>query len=133
LQIHRGEKQMLDYAPISGKAWGLPFENYTGELIFLDEEDKISVGDESLDILFTPGHSPASISFYHSPSKSLLAGDVLFRAGIGRTDLPGGDYDTLITSIREKLFVLPDNITVYPGHGPTTTIGYEKSNNPFLV
>lgn len=133
LQIHRGEKPVLDYAPISGKSWGLPFENYTGDLLYLEEGQVIDVGEERLEVILTPGHSPASISFYHQPSGSLLSGDVLFRSGIGRTDLPGGNYETLIASIQEKLFVLPDSVTVYPGHGPTTTIGYEKKHNPFLV
>ena len=133
LQIHRGEKPVLDYAPISGKSWGLPFENYEGDLIFLEEGEKVSFGDIELDILLTPGHSPASVSFYHEASNQLLSGDVLFHLGIGRSDLPGGDYDTLIESIRSKLFVLPDEVKVYPGHGPETSIGYEKKHNPFLT
>ena len=133
LQIHQGEKQMLDYAPISGERWGLPFENYNGEIVYLKEGEKVQIDGEELDILLTPGHSPASVSFYNAPAKMLIAGDVLFRSGIGRTDLPGGDYDTLISSIRNQLFTLPDDVTVYSGHGPETTIGYEKKYNPFLA
>ena len=82
--------------------------------------------------MYTPGHSPASLSFYHAESKNLIAGDVLFNGSIGRTDLPGGDYDTLIESIKTKLLVLDDEIIVYPGHGPSTTIGKERKSNPFL-
>jgi hydroxyacylglutathione hydrolase len=133
LQIHRGEKPVLDFAPVSGKSWGLPFENYDGDLIFLEEGDQIDIGGEQLQVILTPGHSPASISFYHAPSKSLVSGDVLFHSGIGRTDLPGGDFDTLIASITNKLFILPDDVKVHPGHGPSTTIGHEKRHNPFLV
>ena len=133
LQLHSGEKVMLDLAPLSGEKLGLPFENYQGELTFLKENDLIKVGNDVLKVLFTPGHSPASISFYCAAQQFVIAGDVLFRSGIGRTDLPGGDYDTLINSIREKLFTLPDEVVVHSGHGPETTIGYEKKNNPFLV
>jgi hydroxyacylglutathione hydrolase len=86
-----------------------------------------------LEILFVPGHSPGHIALYHREDKIVLAGDVLFRESIGRTDLPGGDYDTLIDSIHTQLFTLPDDVTVYCGHGPGTTIGYEKRNNPFCA
>ena len=83
-------------------------------------------------MLFTPGHSPASISFFHKASKQLIAGDVLFQGSIGRTDLPGGDHATLIESIKQKLMPLGDDVVVYSGHGPSTTIGAEKQHNPFL-
>jgi glyoxylase-like metal-dependent hydrolase (beta-lactamase superfamily II) len=133
LMIHEKEKLLLEYAPASGKSWGLPFENYEGELIFLKEGEYLKLGDEQFLMLLTPGHSPGSISFYHQEQRFVISGDVLFRAGIGRTDLPGGDYETLITGIRTQLFTLPDDVMVYPGHGPETTIGYEKGHNPFLV
>jgi hydroxyacylglutathione hydrolase len=133
LQMHRNEKPLFDYAPESGIAWGLPFKNYDGEIIYIDETNTIRLGNEELIILFTPGHSPGSISFYNEAAGFLISGDVLFRYGIGRTDLPFGDYEALITSIRTKLFKLPDNVTVYSGHGPSTTIGEEKKGNPFLV
>jgi hydroxyacylglutathione hydrolase len=83
--------------------------------------------------MFTPGHSPGSFSYLHRESKNLFSGDVLFMQSIGRTDLPGGDHQTLINSIHQKLLVLDDDITVFPGHGPSTTIGAERSMNPFLV
>ena len=82
--------------------------------------------------VFTPGHSPASLSFYCEASGFVIAGDVLFRESIGRTDLPGGDFDTLIRSIRTQLFCLDDDVVVHPGHGPSTTIGHERRFNPFL-
>lgn len=90
-------------------------------------------GNQSLRVLFVPGHSPGHIALYDSLSKSLIGGDVLFQNSIGRTDLPGGDFDTLITSIHDKFFTLPDDVTVYCGHGPTTTIGFEKRTNPFCA
>ena len=133
LQMHKDEKKLFDYAPQSGITWGLPFKNYEGEIIFIGEDDRITIGDHELTIFFTPGHSPGSISFYNEESGFVVAGDVLFRYGIGRTDLPFGDYDTLITSIQTKLFTLPDHVAVYSGHGPSTTIGEEKAGNPFLV
>ena len=92
----------------------------------------IRLGEDELKVLFTPGHSPGHICFYVEQQQFIMGGDVLFRESIGRTDLPGADYDTLLKSIREKLFVLPDDVVVYSGHGPETTIGYEKKNNPFL-
>ena len=132
LEIPEGEQEMLKLAPLSGEKWGLPFDNYTGPLLFLQEGDRISLGNDELRVILTPGHSPASVCFYCEKQGILIGGDVLFRESIGRTDLPGGDHETLLKSIREKLFVLPDEVKVYPGHGVPTTIGYEKRNNPFL-
>ena len=97
----------------------------------LAEGDTISFGRYTLRVLFTPGHTPGHVSFYESSAAIIFDGDVLFAGGIGRTDLPGGDYDTLINSIRSKLFEFPDDVVIYPGHGPETTIGEEKINNPF--
>src|SRR4029077_7492475 len=128
-----GEENMLKLAPKSGEQWGLPFENYTGVLHFLKEGDRIFLDEDELQLISAPGHSPASICFYCEKQKILIGGDVLFRESIGRTDLPGGDHETLLKSIREKLFVLPDDVTVYPGHGMPTTIGHEKKHNPFLT
>jgi hydroxyacylglutathione hydrolase len=132
LQIHDKEKIILDYAAEAGLRWNMPFENYRGDLIFLEEGDTVKLGEDKLEVLFTPGHSPGSICFYCEAQQFIISGDVLFRMGIGRTDLPGGDQETLLDSIREKLFHLPDGVTVYPGHGEPTTIGFEKKNNPFL-
>jgi glyoxylase-like metal-dependent hydrolase (beta-lactamase superfamily II) len=111
----------------------MPFDNYKGDLILLREGDTIPLGSDVLQVLFTPGHSPGHICFYCQAQQLVVSGDVLFRESIGRTDLPGGNFDTLISSIRNQLFVLPDETVIFPGHGPQTTIGYEKINNPFLT
>lgn len=132
LHLHKLENQVLEQAPEFGVAWETPFENYEGPLIFLKEGEKIKLGDDSLDIRFVPGHSPGSICFYYEAGGFVIGGDVLFNGSIGRTDLPGGDYNTLINSIQSQLFTLPDETKVYPGHGPVTTIGFEKMNNPFV-
>jgi hydroxyacylglutathione hydrolase len=132
LHIHQREKLVLDYAPVSGLTYNMPFDNYTGDLIFLNENDIISLGMDELKVLLTPGHSPGSISFYCAKDKFVISGDALFYQSIGRTDLPGGNHDTLLTSIREKLLSLPAETKVYSGHGPVTTIGGEIEYNPFL-
>lgn len=132
LHIHPLEEKVLAFAPQSGQAWGMPFENYTGPIHFIREGEEILLGDEKLEILWAPGHSPGSICFYHANQKIVIGGDVLFRESIGRTDLPGGNHATLLKSIREQLFALPDDVVVYSGHGIPTKIGYEKEHNPFL-
>jgi len=132
LQIHPLEEKLLEFAPASGLMWNMPFDNYTGKLIFLNEGQKIKLGEDELEILFTPGHSPGSICFYCRKQNFIIGGDVLFNRSIGRTDLPGGDHATLLKSIREKIFTLPDETKVYSGHGPVTTVGEEKEENPFL-
>jgi glyoxylase-like metal-dependent hydrolase (beta-lactamase superfamily II) len=133
LNLHVDEEPVLSYATISGKKWNLPFENYSGRLNYLKEGDIIMVDRDELEVLYTPGHSPGHICFYCKAQQFIIGGDVLFKTSIGRTDLPGGDYNTLINSIRRKLFTLPDEVIVYPGHGESTTIGFEKKYNPFLV
>ena len=132
LHLHNLEKQVLDFGPASGQMWQLPFENYDGELIFIDETDKIKLGNDELEILFTPGHSPGHICFYDKASKFLVGGDVLFNGSVGRTDLPGGNFETLEQSIKTKLYMLPQDVIVYPGHGDSTTIGDEMKTNPFV-
>lgn len=132
LKIHPGEKKVLEMAPTSGLMWNLPFDNYEGVIHDLVPGTFIELGDDQLEILFIPGHSPASVGFYCKESGFVVAGDVLFRESVGRTDLPGGNPDVLIKSIREQLYVLPDETIVYSGHGKPTTIGYEKRNNPYV-
>lgn len=100
---------------------------------FLNEGDNVSIGNQILYVLFVPGHSPGHIALYHAESKTLLGGDVLFENSIGRTDLPGGNFETLIESIHQKFFTLPDDVTVYCGHGSETSIGFEKRTNPFCA
>ena len=132
LHIHPNEKVVLDFAPVSGQSWGLPFENYNGAITYLSEGDTIRVGQDMLEIIHTPGHSPGSICYYCRAQRFIISGDVLFRESIGRTDLPGGNHYQLLKSIKENLFVLPDETIVHSGHGPQTTIGHEKKYNPFL-
>ena len=132
LHLHKLEKQVLDFGPASGQMWQMPFDNYDGELIYVDEEDKIQLGSDELSILFTPGHSPGHICFYDKAGKFLIGGDVLFNGSVGRTDLPGGDFETLEQSIKTKLYALPQDVIVYPGHGDSTTIGDEMKTNPFV-
>ncbi len=132
LHLHEKELPVLQFAPTSGLMYNMPFDNYTGEFVFLQPGEKVSLGKDALEIFFTPGHSPASISFYSKEDGFVIAGDVLFKQSIGRTDLPGGNFDTLISSIKTQLFVLPDETIVYSGHGEPTTIGEEKRGNPYL-
>jgi glyoxylase-like metal-dependent hydrolase (beta-lactamase superfamily II) len=132
LHLHRLEKQVLEYGPVSGQRWQLPFENYDGDLKFIEEGDKIQLGEDELEILFTPGHSPGHVVFYDRAGKFLIGGDVLFNGSVGRTDLPGGDFATLEQSIKTKLYTLPEDVIVYPGHGESTTIADEMKSNPFV-
>jgi hydroxyacylglutathione hydrolase len=134
LQLQIGEKELptFKFAPESGVRWSMPFENYSGSILFLKDGDEVHMGDDKLEVIFTPGHSVGHVVFYDKKQGFLIGGDVLFRMGIGRTDLPGGDSNALIKSITGKLFMLPNDTIVYPGHGEPTTIGYEKENNPFL-
>jgi hydroxyacylglutathione hydrolase len=131
-QIHPNEKQVLDYAPTSGLMYNMPFDNYVGPLKYIEAGEKIQLDKDELISIFTPGHSPGSLSFYCKSQNFVIGGDVLFHRSIGRTDLPGGNLETLISSIKNELFVLPDETIVYSGHGQTTNIGDEKRENPFL-
>lgn len=130
--IHEKERPVLDRAAEAGLRWQLPFVNYTGPVHLLEAGDLVKLGNDSMSVLFTPGHSPGSISFHNAAQQFVIGGDVLFQGSIGRTDLPGGDYETLIDSIKTQLLPLPDDTIVYSGHGPATTIGRERRNNPFL-
>ena len=132
-QIHKKEEQVLAFAPTSGLMYDLPFDNYTGQLLFLKEGDVVIIGKDELVVIEAPGHSPGHICFYNKAQGFLIGGDVLFNRSIGRTDLPGGNYDELIKNIKEKLLVLPNKTIVYSGHGETTTIGEEKVENPYLT
>ncbi len=132
LHIHPLEKQVLDFAPASGLMFNLAFDNYTGTTEWINEGDIITLGEDKLEAILVPGHSPGSLCFYCEKQKFIIGGDVLFRESIGRTDLPLGDGPALLQNIKSKLFILPDEVTVYPGHGPETTIGHEKRYNPFL-
>ncbi|PSR12591.1 MAG: MBL fold hydrolase [Bacteroidetes bacterium] len=133
LEIHKLEVPVLASVPMVCQMYGLPVpEKSPAPGNLLQEGDVLAFGNTQLEMIFTPGHSPGSLSFYCRKDKFLIAGDVLFYGSIGRTDLPGGDHDTLIASIKDKLLPLGDDITVYSGHGPATRMGYERKNNPFL-
>lgn len=131
-RVHAAEQANLDRLPTYAPVFGLPPLAVPPVLDYLNDGQELPFGDATFQCLWTPGHSAGSICFYYPEGGWLLGGDVLFRESIGRTDLPGGDYATLIQSIKTKLFSLADETLVYPGHGPATSIGYEKANNPFL-
>jgi hydroxyacylglutathione hydrolase len=113
--------------------FGLHLNKVVPPTILLTEGQELAFGNQKLAVLETPGHALGSLCFYNRENNFVVAGDVLFYQSIGRTDLPGGDYDVLKDSIWGKLFVLPDDTVVYPGHGPETTIGSEKVSNPFVA
>jgi glyoxylase-like metal-dependent hydrolase (beta-lactamase superfamily II) len=133
LHLHPLEQKLLEMAPASGLMYNLPFDNYSGPLNFIKPGEELKIGDEELKILLTPGHSPGSLSFYSATSRFVISGDALFSGSIGRTDLPGGNHEQLIESIKSQLLTLPDETVVYSGHGPETTVGREKKENPFLI
>lgn len=132
LNTHSLEKSILELAPASGLMFNLPFDSYQGEVIYLNEGDNVFLGDDQLELLHVPGHSPGSLCFYCEKQRFIIAGDTLFQNSIGRTDLPGGSHEDLVSNIKGKLFKLPYDVKVYPGHGPATTIGDEKKENPYL-
>jgi glyoxylase-like metal-dependent hydrolase (beta-lactamase superfamily II) len=129
--ISKKEQPVLQSAKLIAPAYGFHHFNEPAPDGFLEEGEEVTLEESRWQVLGVPGHSPGHIALYNKESKICLAGDVLFLHSIGRTDLPGGDYETLLRSIRSKLFTLPDDVVVYPGHGPETTIAEEKYNNPF--
>jgi glyoxylase-like metal-dependent hydrolase (beta-lactamase superfamily II) len=131
LAIHPLELPMLRSGG-GASAFGLPPQPSPEPDLELAEGDTISFGSHTFEVLFTPGHTIGHVSFYDADARVIFDGDVLFAGGIGRTDLPGGDYATLMASINEKLMILPDETTVCSGHGPVTTIGRERASNPWL-
>jgi hydroxyacylglutathione hydrolase len=115
-----------------GSSFGYTITQIPAPKRFLEDGEMIRWGDSALKVLYTPGHAEGSVCFYNETQEFVITGDVLFKDTIGRTDLPSGDFDQLMNSIKTKLFTLPGETTVYPGHGPETTIGYERENNPFI-
>lgn len=134
LQAHRDDIFLLEKMSEQLQLFGFNTNvNYTPEVgRYLSENDVISFGEQQLKVLHVPGHSPGSIVFYNEKEQFAVVGDVLFNGSIGRTDLLGGNFEQLIEGIRTKLFTLPDKTEIYPGHGPKTTIGREKRDNPFV-
>lgn len=133
LTAHRGEIPVLSFGKQTAEMYQIHYELSPPIEVFIDEGDQIKFGDTNLEVLFTPGHSPASISLLNRESKVLICGDVLFQGSIGRTDLPGGNFNMLINVIKTKFFNLDVDTDVYSGHGESTTIGIEKTTNPFLI
>ena len=130
--IHEKEAAMLTNLTPMGRMFGMEVKNSPPADKTLQDKDKIAVGNLIFEVIHTPGHSPGGICLYEKNNSILISGDALFAQGIGRTDLPGGSYKNLIDSIKTKLFKLPKETKVYPGHGPETTIGNEIKYNPFL-
>jgi hydroxyacylglutathione hydrolase len=130
--MHKLEIPGLLAVPNYAHIYGLNVEPSPEPQQFLHEGNQVKFGNTILDVIYTPGHSAGHISLVSHKEQFVISGDVLFKGSIGRTDLPGGDYDTLITSIKTKLLTLPDGFKVFSGHGPATSIGAERKSNPFL-
>ncbi len=130
--LHQHELKVLERGPVMASMYGMPFPAYEGAVSLIAGGDIIRLGTDELQVIEAPGHSPGHVCFYCAAQGFVIAGDVLFQRSIGRTDLPGGNHETLLNSIRTRLFVLPDDTIVHCGHGPGTTIGEEKRFNPFL-
>ena len=130
--IHAEAEPMLKQAPTQAMMMGLKFSKVPNVDRHIEDEEVLEVGGLSLRSLYTPGHAPGHLAFYIESEGVVLAGDALFAGSVGRVDLPGGSMEVLMKSIQERLLTLPDETVVHPGHGPETTIGNEKSYNPFL-
>lgn len=130
---HAEDAFLLDELPRQSQRYGFPLAASFIPSRWLKDGDSVQVGEEALAVLHTPGHTPGHLAFFHPAANLALVGDVLFRGSIGRTDFPRGDFNTLISSIREKLFPLGDNVAFIPGHGAMSTFGDERRSNPFLV
>ena len=128
---HEGESMLIDMMDMQSQMSGIPAKKFTPDQ-WLKDGDTVSVGDLVFEVLFCPGHTPGHLVFHAPKNNIAFVGDVLFQGSIGRTDLPGGDTKTLLNSIKTKLFPLNENTVIVSGHGPNTTIGNEKKNNPFL-
>jgi glyoxylase-like metal-dependent hydrolase (beta-lactamase superfamily II) len=132
LHAHANEKPVLASGNAVSSMYGVPYITSPDIEVFLSEEEEISFSGMNIQVIHAPGHSPGSVCFYFKEEGFLIGGDVLFLNSIGRTDLPLGHHETLINSIKSKLFNLPDETVVHSGHGPQTSIGFEKKTNPYL-
>lgn len=133
--LHRGDLFLFENVPMQATLFGLKAESAGSVQHFINDKDVLSFGNHKIEVLHTPGHTPGSVTFYLSLKEGplLFTGDTLFLQGIGRTDLWGGDFKKLIRSIQEKLLPFKDDTLVFPGHGPKTTIGFERRENPFVT
>ncbi|MBD3290017.1 MBL fold metallo-hydrolase [candidate division KSB1 bacterium] len=129
--MHQKDEFLLKDVRQHAMFFGLPDPGTPKPDRFLNEAEVIDIGNTKVNVLHTPGHSPGSVTFH--VDNRLFVGDLIFAGSIGRTDLPGGNYDDLMNSVRTKIFTLPDSTTIYPGHGPETTVGHEKQSNPFFI
>lgn len=129
---HAEDQLLLQSAVKHAMVFGLALESTPSIDKTVGHGDTITFGNSALQVIHTPGHSQGGVCFYNAEQKILFSGDTLFSGSIGRTDLPGGDFDTIIESISQRLLSLPSDVKVYPGHGDSSSIGFEKSNNPFL-
>lgn len=132
LEIHEADLPTLLATTEYGHLYGFTVDPSPQPTRFIQNNETITFGNTDLEVRFTPGHAPGHVVFIHHNERFVINGDVLFYNSIGRTDLPGGDHNTLVKSIHQELFTLPDDYIVYTGHGPSTTIGEEKKNNPFV-
>jgi glyoxylase-like metal-dependent hydrolase (beta-lactamase superfamily II) len=130
--LHPNEQVVLDRLPESAAKWGLPTEAYKGPIRYIHDQEIISFDDDELKVLLTPGHSPGSVCFYHEDQNFILGGDLIFKDGVGRTDLPGCNPQDLILSIKNQILPLSDELLIYSGHGPVTQLGREKEFNPYI-
>lgn len=133
LCAHQLEEPVLASAPRVAEAYGIPMTKSPGIDRYLEAGEQLIMADTAFDVHFVPGHAPGHIALYAASKRWVIAGDVLFQRSIGRTDLPGGNYDTLMQSIEREMMTLPDETKVYCGHGPSTTIGEERQMNPFIL
>jgi hydroxyacylglutathione hydrolase len=131
--VHKAGEVFLETAPEHGSMFGLNVSKMVMPEKYLEENQVFKFGNSGFDVLYTPGHVDGSVCLVNHENRFVISGDVLFSGSIGRTDLPTGDFDLLAKSIREKLYTLPDDFVVHPGHGPATTIGEEKAGNPFVT
>ncbi len=131
-KMHQADIPTLELASAASLRWNVPYEGSPLPDAFLEEGDEVVFDEVVLRVLHVPGHAPGHIVFVNDTQNVAIAGDVLFKESVGRTDLPGGNGPLLARSIQEKMYALPDDMVVFPGHGPETTIGWEKQHNPFV-
>ncbi|MET0081433.1 MAG: MBL fold metallo-hydrolase [Sedimenticola sp.] len=130
---HVDDRFWIEDLPAQSQMFGFPQAELFEPSRWLAQGDRVSVGNEELEVRHCPGHTPGHVIFFHQGEKVAIVGDVLFKGSIGRTDFPKGDHATLLNSIREQLWTLGDDVEFIPGHGPLSTIGYERQTNPFLI
>jgi glyoxylase-like metal-dependent hydrolase (beta-lactamase superfamily II) len=133
VHIHPDDVERLSTARRQGLMFGLRVPDPPPPDVLVDEGDTVPFEDREFLVAHTPGHTPGCVSYIMGREKMAFVGDLIFAGSIGRTDLPGGDNDLLIRAVREKIFVLPDDTVLFPGHGPATTVGEEKRSNPFFT